>query len=98
MRGFFRRKRQIQDPLIKIWVKYFTSEIPRKDTQLSNFHELHSILSTITDREFTKQDINQESKLPEEQFFANLFGLVQIILPNNPYDQLVLFLDDNFLS
>ena len=95
MRGFFRRKRQIQDPLIKIWVKCFTSEIPRKDTQFSNFQELHSILSNLTCHEYTKQDINQESKLPEENFFAQLFGLDQDIQPNNPYDQLVLFLKDN---
>ncbi|OHS99755.1 Beige/BEACH domain containing protein [Tritrichomonas foetus] len=98
MRGLFQRKRQIHDPIIRTWVKWYTLEVPRKDTQLSNFPELPHILAQIPDHEFTRQDINQESKLPEDQFFAQLFELEQPIVPDNPYDQLTHFLGANFQS
>ena len=91
-----RRKRDFKNPEIRIWVDLFLSEIPRKDSQLTNFPELHSLLMKIPYQEFTKNDVNQESKLPEEAFIVNLFGLDQPIQPNNEYDELILFLDDNF--
>ena len=95
---FWKRKRQIHDPIIKIWVKWFVDEVPRRDVQLTTFPELQNILQNIPNHEFIKPDIHQESKKPERLFFAKLFSLDEPIEKNNVYDQITLFLNSCFKS
>ena len=69
------KTKEIKEYKHQIWAKWFTCDAPRPSHIQQLPTEISSIYQQIGETYYTKQQINQDRKVDDEEFFSGLFKL-----------------------
>ena len=72
---FGSKSKEITDPKHQLWVKWFTCDPPKQSHVQQLNPKILSLYSQIEEQLYTKQQINQQRTVGDEEFFSNLFKL-----------------------
>ena len=76
---FKKKIREIKDEKHRLWVKWLTEDIHHLPSYASNYPQLVEIINSIPYRTYTKEELNEENDLSDEEFYSHLFELDQDI-------------------
>jgi len=77
----FGKQREIHDKKHQIWVKWFTTELPKQNSALVQFPNLISLLQTLSEKQISRTNINEDRDCSDEEYFIQIFQLDSPIPP-----------------
>jgi hypothetical protein len=86
-RLFRSKSREISHPCERLWVKYFTADIPRRDLELSRYPKFAGLLAPLPYDHITPSMVNQNLDSPTTSYLVDLFELNTP--PSRPLEALI---------